>query len=290
MEYYKDNYNSLMHGIGFSISKLESILKNGILSQNEAFKRGIFFSRMHSGYNLEDTISLVSTMYTYSNDFNSAYYNYIEKGVSFVINPNISYISNKNECFIYRPDEVLVEGKIDVKDIEAIVIPEQYASKKIEELPILPSNSYNYQNIKNMTFQLLSYIENKISYDKEYVKELLEELKITLQAIRAELKNTLFPNEKDEERISTKINETMFYDENFEKLKKENPEFAELISDFEEVKEELEFYLRKASQQYANKCLNKEDATLLEYTSYINEKTAQKKIYLLEDKRSRKRK
>lgn len=290
MEYYKDNHNSLMHGIGFSVHKLESILKNGILSQNEAFKRGIPFSRMHSGYNLEDTVSLVSTMYTDPNDFNSAYYNYIEKGVSLVINPRISYIANKNERFMNRPDEVLVEGKIDVVDIEALVIPERYANRKIEELPILPSNSYNYQNIKNMTFQLLEYLEKRISYDKEYVNDLLDELKITLKAIRAELKNALFPNEKEEEMISTKINEFMFYEENFEKMRNENPEFSDLISDFEEVKDELELYLREISQQYANQCLGKEDVTLLEYTSYINEKTAQKKICLLEDKRSRRRK
>lgn len=289
MEYYNDNHNSLMHGIGFNVYRLESILTHGILSQNEAFKRGISFARSHSGYNLDDTISLVSTMYTDPTDLNSAYYNYIEKGVSLVVNPNIKYISNKNERFMNRPDEVLVEGKIDVKDIEKVVVPERYANSKIEELPILARNTYNYQNIKNMTNSLLHYFSDKISYDSEYVKELLDELKLTLNAIRAELKNSLFPQEEDSENLSYKINEYMFYEENFEKMREENPEFSELISDFDEVKEELELYLRELSQNYANYCLGKEDVTLSEYVSYVNEKTVQKDICLLEDSRPRRR-
>ena len=202
MESYRFKNNDLFHGIGFNYYTLESILKYGILSKKEAVKENIPLAKNYDGYNMDDTISLVNTAYTNIDDLGSAYHAFIENGISFLVDRKIEYIYDKNKRYINRPDEVLVLDKIDTTCLKKIIIPEKKAYSLVGSTKIIPNTSYNYFNIKDITLNYVNFIEKKIPVDLEYVSELLYELKTTVNAIRAEVKKSKFPSEKDDKEIN----------------------------------------------------------------------------------------
>lgn len=287
MESYRFKNNDLFHGIGFNYYTLESILKYGILSKKEAVKENIPLAKNYDGYNMDDTISLVNTAYTNIDDLGSAYHAFIENGISFLVDRKIEYIYDKNKRYINRPDEVLVLDKIDTTCLKKIIIPEKKAYSLVESTKIIPNTSYNYFNIKDITLNYVNFIEKKIPVDLEYVSELLYELKTTVNAIRAEVKKSKFPNEKDDKEISEKINNFLFYQKNVNDLRENNPDIDDLFSDFDEVRDELNDYLGDLSQKYADSLIGKNNSTILDYVSYVNRNTLNLDILLLEERKRR---
>ena len=287
MESYRFKNNDLFHGIGFNYYTLESILKYGILSKKEAVKENIPLAKNYDGYNMDDTISLVNTAYTNIDDLGSAYHAFIENGISFLVDRKIEYIYDKNKRYINRPDEVLVLDKIDTTCLKKIIIPEKNAYSLVGSTKIIPNTSYNYFNIKDITLNYFNFIEKKIPVDLEYVSELLYELKTTVNAIRAEVKKSKFPNEKDDKEISEKINNFLFYQKNVNDLRENNPDIDDLFSDFDEVRDELNDYLGDLSQKYADSLIGKNNSTILDYVSYVNRNTLNLDILLLEERKRR---
>ncbi len=287
MESYRFKNNDLFHGIGFNYYTLESILKYGILSKKEAVKENIPLAKNYDGYNMDDTISLVNTAYTNIDDLGSAYHAFIENGISFLVDRKIEYIYDKNKRYINRPDEVLVLDKIDTTCLKKIIIPEKNAYSLVGSTKIIPNTSYNYFNIKDITLNYVNFIEKKIPVDLEYVSELLYELKTTVNAIRAEVKKSKFPTEKDDKEISEKINNFLFYQKNVNDLRESNPDIDDLFSDFDEVRDELNDYLGDLSQKYADSLIGKNNSTILDYVSYVNRNTLNLDILLLEERKRR---
>lgn len=287
MESYRFKNNDLFHGIGFNYYTLESILKYGILSKKEAVKENIPLAKNYDGYNMDDTISLVNTAYTNIDDLGSAYHAFIENGISFLVDRKIEYIYDKNKRYINRPDEVLVLDKIDTTCLKKIIIPEKNAYSLVGSTKIIPNTSYNYFNIKDITLNYVNFIEKKIPVDLEYVSELLYELKTTVNAIRAEVKKSKFPSEKDDKEISEKINNFLFYQKNINDLRENNPDIDDLFSDFDEVRDELNNYLGDLSQKYADSLIGKNNSTILDYVSYVNRNTLNLDILLLEERKRR---
>ena len=287
MESYRFKNNDLFHGIGFNYYTLESILKYGILSKKEAVKENIPLAKNYDGYNMDDTISLVNTAYTNIDDLGSAYHAFIENGISFLVDRKIEYIYDKNKRYINRPDEVLVLDKIDTTCLKKIIIPEKKAYSLVGSTKIIPNTSYNYFNIKDITLNYVNFIEKKIPVDLEYVSELLYELKTTVNAIRAEVKKSKFPSEKDDKEISEKINNFLFYQKNVNDLRESNPDIDDLFSDFDEVRDELNDYLGDLSQKYADSLIGKNNSTILDYVSYVNRNTLNLDILLLEERKRR---
>lgn len=287
MESYRFKNNDLFHGIGFNYYTLESILKYGILSKKEAVKENIPLAKNYDGYNMDDTISLVNTAYTNIDDLGSAYHAFIENGISFLVDRKIEYIYDKNKRYINRPDEVLVLDKIDTTCLKKIIIPEKNAYSLVGSTKIIPNTSYNYFNIKDITLNYVNFIEKKIPVDLEYVSELLYELKTTVNAIRAEVKKSKFPTEKDDKEISEKINNFLFYQKNVNDLRENNPDIDDLFSDFDEVRDELNDYLGDLSQKYADSLIGKNNSTILDYVSYVNRNTLNLDILLLEERKRR---
>lgn len=287
MESYRFKNNDLFHGIGFNYYTLESILKYGILSKKEAVKENIPLAKNYDGYNMDDTISLVNTAYTNIDDLGSAYHAFIENGISFLVDRKIEYIYDKNKRYINRPDEVLALDKIDTTCLKKIIIPEKNAYSLVGSTKIIPNTSYNYFNIKDITLNYVNFIEKKIPVDLEYVSELLYELKTTVNAIRAEVKKSKFPNEKDDKEISEKINNFLFYQKNVNDLRENNPDIDDLFSDFDEVRDELNDYLGDLSQKYADSLIGKNNSTILDYVSYVNRNTLNLDILLLEERKRR---
>lgn len=287
MESYRFKNNDLFHGIGFNYYTLESILKYGILSKKEAVKENIPLAKNYDGYNMDDTISLVNTAYTNIDDLGSAYHAFIENGISFLVDRKIEYIYDKNKRYINRPDEVLALDKIDTTCLKKIIIPEKNAYSLVGSTKIIPNTSYNYFNIKDITLNYVNFIEKKIPVDLEYVSELLYELKTTVNAIRAEVKKSKFPSEKDDKEISEKINNFLFYQKNVNDLRESNPDIDDLFSDFDEVRDELNDYLGDLSQKYADSLIGKNNSTILDYVSYVNRNTLNLDILLLEERKRR---
>ncbi len=287
MESYRFKNNDLFHGIGFNYYTLESILKYGILSKKEAVKENIPLAKNYDGYNMDDTISLVNTAYTNIDDLGSAYHAFIENGISFLVDRKIEYIYDKNKRYINRPDEVLVLDKIDTTCLKKIIIPEKNAYSLVGSTKIIPNTSYNYFNIKDITLNYVNFIEKKIPVDLEYVSELLYELKTTVNAIRAEVKKSKFPSEKDDKEISEKINNFLFYQKNVNDLRESNSDIDDLFSDFDEVRDELNDYLGDLSQKYADSLIGKNNSTILDYVSYVNRNTLNLDILLLEERKRR---
>lgn len=287
MESYRFKNNDLFHGIGFNYYTLESILKYGILSKKEAVKENIPLAKNYDGYNMDDTISLVNTAYTNIDDLGSAYHAFIENGISFLVDRKIEYIYDKNKRYINRPDEVLVLDKIDTTCLKKIIIPEKNAYSLVGSTKIIPNTSYNYFNIKDITLNYVNFIEKKIPVDLEYVSELLYELKTTVNAIRAEVKKSKFPSEKDDKEISEKINNFLFYQKNVNDLRENNPDIDDLFNDFDEVRDELNDYLGDLSQKYADSLIGKNNSTILDYVSYVNRNTLNLDILLLEERKRR---
>ena len=287
MESYRFKNNDLFHGIGFNYYTLESILKYGILSKKEAVKENIPLAKNYDGYNMDDTISLVNTAYTNIDDLGSAYHAFIENGISFLVDRKIEYIYDKNKRYINRPDEVLALDKIDTTCLKKIIIPEKNAYSLVGSTKIIPNTSYNYFNIKDITLNYVNFIEKKIPVDLEYVSELLYELKTTVNAIRAEVKKSKFPTEKDDKEISEKINNFLFYQKNVNDLRESNPDIDDLFSDFDEVRDELNDYLGDLSQKYADSLIGKNNSTILDYVSYVNRNTLNLDILLLEERKRR---
>lgn len=243
METYKYGENSLIRSMGFNPYKIESILKNGILSKNKAMELGISLSRNYNGYNLDDYISLTRPFYSNKNDERSCYYSLIPKNVNLIIE-NQPFLYDQKYNYFNHPDEVLVEDIIPNEKFTGLVIPENLRNRKLMELPMINVKTNFYINIKENSEELIKYL-NTYGHEinKEEYHDLMEELKLTIKALN---------QDKDNE---------------------------ELKQDFFEIKIEISAFLAEEVQKTFDKLLGKENTTLQEMIEYLNYKTLGLPIY-----------
>ena len=243
------------HSVGFNIVKLDSILRTGLMSLEEAKKRDVSYSRSFDGYNLNDTISLVRGIYS-NIDTDGAYKKYISNGVTIEISlPLDKIIYDTSERYINHHDEVLCSGFISNESFKSLIIPEEYVDSTLEELPILTLSSTSYHNIKSTSDNIVSYIENTLHGKvlKDEYNELLEELKLTIKAL-----NSSFDDE-------------------------------ELNEDFLDIKYELNCFLTECLANALRPYIGKEDITLYDVVSFINSNTLNLPIKIKDYYRGKKR-
>ena len=268
---YRYNDDTLIHGIGFNPMRLEGILKYGIITENYAKKNNIVYSRNYN-FNLnkdmlnrvgndnnintiiesanKDNIYLVRTLYI-NDDPLSAYNMYIKHGISVIVE-DTPFIHDKNIELIKRSDEVIAKNHIPRENIKAIMIPEEYKNKKLNEVNMMPSNILNYELIKETVANLISYLESyNYKVDLEEIAYLLKDLKTAYLSVKS--------------------------------LDKKDPDYEDALSDYKEIINEINKLL---SEYIYNMFSNKlyKDATVLDMVNFINSKYENKDITYLESK------
>lgn len=243
MEKYKFNDNTLIHTVDFNPCKIESILKYGILSSNEASKLNIDYARNYFGYNFNDYISMTRPMYSSIDDENSCYNKYITKGISFIVN-DVDFIYDMNDAYYNHADEVFVKDKIDTSKFEGIIIPNEYLDYSLSDLPMIPIKSTSYENIKTSCDILIKYLENmgnSINMDEYNIY--LRDLLLTMVELNKDVNN------------------------------------QELQDDFIDSKLALNEFIAINVENTFSKVLNKEDVNVSDMMNYINTKTLNLPIY-----------
>ena len=269
----KYNYNddTLIHAIGFNPMKLEGILKYGIITDDYAKEHNITYSR---NYNFtlnrdmlnkvgndsdinkiiekanKENIYLVRYFYI-SDDPLSAYEMYVKNGISFIIE-DVPFIYDKNQELIKRSDEVVVKKHISKDKIQAIMIPEEYKNKKLDDLYMLPRNILNYELIKSSAINLIKYLENyNYHMDLEEITYLFKDLK------------------------------TAFF--SVESLDRNHNEYNDAMEDYKDIILEINGILSENVYKCFSNILNKE-ATVIDMVDFINSKYDNKNIVYLESK------
>ncbi len=252
MQYNYGN-DTLLHSVKFDFFKLESILKYGILSYNEALKRKIPYSRTYDGYNGGDYISLVRYIYVNRDDIEGSYDKHIINGISLIIE-STPYVYNKEEIYINHADEVYVKDYIPTSNIVGINIPESYLDKPISSLPIIRLTTFNYSYIKKSCDNIINYLK---SYGYEIDVFFYNLLLTNLYNL-----NNLY---KDDQREETK-------------------------QAFREMVEQLQDFMAECYEEAFCNYFNKDEVSLREVVEYISHKYGNLPIYVLKDNKDLTRK
>lgn len=191
MSFYEYNDNTLLHGIGFDLAKFDSICKHGLLSKKDADNLGVDMARVFSAYNGDDAISMVRHSYVNKYDKNSAYYKFIKKGISFIVETD-DFIFDVNDRVINSVDEVLVEGSISCDSFTGILLPEEYADSSLNELPMFNMKSNHYKNINDTCNNLIKFVAS-LGY------KLSDEEKAIYKSLSYSLLSSLEATKKDKE-------------------------------------------------------------------------------------------
>lgn len=243
------------HSVGFNIVKLDSILRHGLMSQKKANEDKVSFARSYSGYNLDDTISLVRGIYS-SLDEEGAYKKYITSGITIEMFLSLDevFYDVKDRYFNYY-DEVLGKDYIPKEKFSSIVIPKEYEDYSLTDLPILTLSSTSYQNIKDTSDNIISYIENTLNskVEKEEYNDLLNELKLTIKALSLDTED------------------------------------KELQESFMDIKYELNCFLTESLTNAFKPLIKRENITILDIVTYINDMTLNLPIIIKDYKRGKKR-
>lgn len=268
---YKFNDDTLIHSIGFNPMRLEGILRYGIITDNYAKKNNINYSRNYNftlnsdmlrvvNENKEvnniiesanrENIYLIRNLYI-SSDPLSAYEMYTRNGISFVVEA-VPFIYDKNVELIKRSDEVVVKDFISKENIKAIMVPEDYKDKKLNEVDMLPSNILNYELIKESVLNLINYLESyNYKVDLEEISYLLKDLKGAYLSVNS--------------------------------LDKDNPDYNDAMLDYKDIISDINSLLSEYVYDMFSKLLG-HDATVFDMVEYLNSKYDNKDIMCLESK------
>lgn len=188
----KDTNVGCIHGIGYDIYKLRSILINGILSSDEMAKKNIVASRNFLGANKYFWISVIDDKIVGNN---SGFNKFINDGISiycFVqmlvdgIDPKSGSIANDTGMPIKSMehiDEKFVYNEIPVENIYAILLPKNRIHDTLGNLTYINCN-LRYQIILDKTMYYYNMIKQYFNYecDTTKVNEILKEYKETTES------------------------------------------------------------------------------------------------------------
>lgn len=237
METYRYGQNTLLHSIGFNPYKLESILKNGILSKRKADSMGVTLTKNYFGYNFDDKVSMTRPLYSNSEDPTSILYTWVPKSISFIVE-NQDFMYNVDDAYYNHADEVFVQDMVPNSNIVGIIVPEKYQDYKISDLPMIAIKSTSYANIKGTCDELIAYLRTmNHEVDTEEYRELLRELHLTISELNNDRSNT------------------------------------ELQEDFLDIKLAINEFVARETQIAFDRVLQKEGSTVIDMVTYINDKT-----------------
>ncbi len=237
MEAYRYGENTLLHSIGFNPYKLESILRNGILSKRKADELGVHLTKNYFGYNFDDKISMTRPIYSNVEDPTSILYTWVPKSISFIVE-NQDFLYDKSDAYYNHADEVFVEDIVPPSNFVGLIVPEKYQDYEIRDLPMIPIRSTSYHNIKGACDELINYLGTmNHEVDKEEYKELLRELHLTITELNIDREN------------------------------------QELKDDFLDIKMAINEFIASEVQIAFDTILNKEGTTLIDMVEFINDKT-----------------
>lgn len=246
---YKYNDNTLLHGAGLNFCVIESILKNGISSEKYGKSHDIKVNRNYVGSNLDDTISCIRCLYINPDIEDSAYNKYITTGVSFIIE-GVPFIYDKSERIIHRSDEVLVNDFIPKENIKGINIPDSLKDVSLENLEYIKEDSTSYVNIKHIADEIKNYIMRNsdmyVDYNDYYLK---------------------LYNLNNEFRGASDIRKNKIYEQ------------------FKEEIRSLNYMIGSDYEEFFSSILHKDNVTVFDALTYINESTLNLPIYVIENKR-----
>ena len=249
---YKYNENTLIHSPGVDFATIESIMKNGIMSSKYGIEHGISVNRNYLGSNLNDTISCIRYLYVNKDVEDSAYNRYVPNGISFLIE-GVPFISDKNERFIHRSDEVLVKDFIPKENIKGILVPEELIDIDLEDLPYIREDASSYELVKHRADGANVYITNATDMGNDY---------------------------NDYYRELYFLSEDANNDSDMS-LEERKEEFRDVISD-------LNYVIGLDYHKCFSKVLGKEDVDVLDIVKYINSKTLNLPIYVEKMKKVKK--
>lgn len=249
---YKYNENTLIHSPGVDFSAIESIMENGIMSAKYGSEHGAKVNRNYFGSNLDDTISCIRYLYVNKDVEDSAYNRYVPNGVSFLIE-DVPFISDKNERFIHRSDEVLVKDFISKENIKGILVPEELVNTDLEDLSYIREDASSYTLIKNRADNISSYIKDNSGIICDY-NDFIRELYYLSEESK---------NDSDLDR-------------------------EDLVSEFRDVISDLNCEIGSNYRECFSKILGKADINILDIVKYINSKTLNLPIYEIKGRSLRK--
>ena len=181
-QYFNDNNSNrdCLHGIGFNFFKIESILKNGILSEYAAYKKGVSINRNFNGNNKSLWISVVDP--NMIDKRAKGYNSFVLQGISFYcfcpqIFSGVTSNSSINPKYTGEyEDEKFVFDQIPPQHIYAILVPKLMADKSLLELNYL-SGSNNYGLIFNTVKDYINHIEinYNVHVNKDEINNLLKQ-------------------------------------------------------------------------------------------------------------------
>lgn len=183
-----------LHSVGLDFFKLESIIKNGILSKNKLIEKGINSTKNFDGCNFDDYVSVA----IYGDEFYSidnSYDKHVRGGMIFVIGginslegeqpKDITYYDYKNRKDLVPinmggyTDERFVKDEITLDKIKNLIIPKQLLDLKLTDINYL-SDTISLEILESQIRYFLSIVEEKTSskIDSTFFEEEIKKIKI----------------------------------------------------------------------------------------------------------------
>ena len=190
IEKVKGSYNMCMHGIGFDIFKMRSILENGILSASTLRDKKIEGVKNFNGGNTRNWVSVVDA--SLIDKGYTGFETFIKNSINFMCNEQflvepMTYSErsvamekglpyNKSD----HKDERYVYKEITPDNFEEIVLFKEFSDKKIDEAVFL----FNCLDYRTFLSRISYYIDmtnaKKLGYDEEKLGVYLIEYKMEL--------------------------------------------------------------------------------------------------------------
>lgn len=183
-----------LHSVGLDFFKLESIIKNGILSKNKMIEKRINSTKNFDGCNFDDYVSVA----IYGDEFYSidnSYDKHVRGGMIFVIGEinslegekpkDITYYDYKNRKDLVPinmggySDERFVKDEITLDNIKNLIIPKQLLDLKLTDINYL-SDTISLEILESQIRYFLSIIEQKTEskLDSTFFEEEIKKAKI----------------------------------------------------------------------------------------------------------------
>lgn len=170
--------------IDLNLIKLNSILKNGIMSKKliEASKLINLYTHNSLDFDSKNGYDYISlSEYLPSCEFSQMFESFAlhtMTSLSLMIDKNIS-VQREGERITYFDDEIFCKDIIDTDLLEGIILPENLSIKTIDKVSCLPNDYYCYtkEYLNNWCKCIENYFQIKIP------KEQLEKIKLSQQQL-----------------------------------------------------------------------------------------------------------
>lgn len=237
-DFFKEYYFHSL--IDLNLVKLDSILKNGILSKSLIEQKQLLNLYTHDGNDFDSKngnkyISL--TEYTDATTFNALFESFAMHtltSISLLVNREID-ISKMGERQSYFDDELFCFNSITISNINGIIMPEHLSNMPINEVNCLTSDisSYKSRYIKNWVECMEKYFQSKIPTEEirdslNQLWDLLNSYEYTALGLALKRQRELYG--KDIKDVLASVLHNLWS----EKLVIDNPKFIDVVKKINE--------------------------------------------------------